>query len=62
MSNASIQPYCGQGLSEGAHSLMVWKYGWSPRPQWWWAAILELGGRESGKQDERAEEGSGANG
>lgn len=45
MDNAGIQPYGGQGPSEGAHSLMVGKHGWSPGPRWWPAAILELEAR-----------------
>lgn len=40
-----IQPYDGQGLSEGAHSLVVWKHGQSPGPCWWWTAILGLEAR-----------------
>lgn len=53
-----IQPYDGQGLSEGAHSLVVWKHA-SPRvhagggqPSWGWR-------QESGQQDEKVEEKSG---
>lgn len=48
MNNAGIQPYGGQGPSEGAHSLMVGKHGWFPGTTLVAGSHLGVGGKSQG--------------